>query len=161
MLTLDLEVVRQEPREISEVVQRRTTHAPASLIAIADRVLAFEQEWAARRFDPPPPEIRADQVGELPIRPLLEDHDLLPGLRQHGCVHRARRACADDDDVYFFVRHVTTSSLARCGAYRGCRGRRSLPSYRRPRRRHRYATGSTRNRQQGPASSPLCSGACC
>src|SRR5262245_19666625 len=82
VLALDLEVVRQKSRKVGEVVQRRTAHAPARLVDVTERVLALEQEWTARGLDPPAPEIRADEIGELPIRSLPQNADLLASLRQ-------------------------------------------------------------------------------
>src|SRR6202023_528098 len=95
--------------EVCKVVQRRTAHAPARLIDVAEGILAFEQERTARRLDPPAPEIRADEIGELPVGSLLQDDDLLAGLRQHRGEDRARRAGTDDDDVDFLVPHAPTS----------------------------------------------------
>ncbi len=141
MLALDLVVVRKKARVVGEIVQGRTADAPAGLAGIAEGVLAFEHERSARGPDPPSPHFRADEVGELPIGPGLQQHDLLAGLGQHGCVYRAGCAGADDDDVYFFVRHVTTSSRARCGPGRGCRGPRSPPSSRTRHRQRRCAAG--------------------
>ena len=104
VLTLDLEVVRQEAREVGEVVERRSANPPARLTAVAVGVPAFEQERSARCPKPPSPEIRADQIGELPVRSLFEHHDLLSRLRQHCGEDRARRAGADYSDIDFFVR---------------------------------------------------------
>src|SRR5439155_513645 len=50
MFALDLEVVRQEPREVGKVVQRRAADAPARLVDVAEGILAFEQERTARGF---------------------------------------------------------------------------------------------------------------
>src|SRR5262249_32955675 len=67
VLALHLEVVRQQAREVGEVVQRRPAHAPAGLIAVAEGILALEQERRAGGLDAPAPEIRADEVAELPV----------------------------------------------------------------------------------------------
>src|SRR5262245_2750582 len=160
MLALDLEVVGEEPREVGEVMQRRAAHAPARLVDKTEWVLAFEQERTARGLDPPPPELRADEIGELPVRPLLQKHDLLACLGQDRGEDRPGRAGADDDDVYFFVGHVTTSWSARCGACRGCRGWHSLPWCRRRRRRHRCAAPDRRMVRGALASLGSCAGAC-
>ena len=104
VLALDLEVEGQQPREVGEVMQSSAADAPAGLVGVAEGILSFEQERRAGRLDPPSPDIRADEVGELPIRPLLDHHDLLAGLGQHRGVGRARCAGADDGDVHFFVR---------------------------------------------------------
>src|SRR4051812_35341963 len=104
VLALDLEVVRQKPRKISKVVQRSTADAPAGLAAVAVRVLAFEQEGRAGRANAPAPKVRADQIGELPVRPLFEERNLLAGLGQYRGVDRARRARADNGDIDFFMR---------------------------------------------------------
>ena len=50
MLALDLEVVRQQPRKIREIVQRRAADAPSGLIGVAVGILAFEQERRTRGF---------------------------------------------------------------------------------------------------------------
>src|SRR6202043_4147716 len=111
-------------------VQRRPANAPARLVDIAKRVLTFEQKRPACRLDPPSPEVRADEIARLPARSLLEHHDLLARLRQHGGKHRAGSPRADDDDVYFLVRHdclVTTFASGRCAACTGYRGGHSHP----------------------------------
>ena len=59
VLALDLEIVRQQPREIGEIVQRGTADAPAGLVTVADRVLAFEEEG------PPAGFTRRPQMSEL------------------------------------------------------------------------------------------------
>src|SRR5207253_10117706 len=113
MLAADLEVVRKEARQVREIVKRGAADAPARLVAVAEGILPFEQKRCAGRLDPSPPEVRANEIGELPIRPRFEDYDLLAGLCQHGGEHRARGARADDGDVCFFLRrHVTISSGA-------------------------------------------------
>jgi hypothetical protein len=159
MLALHLVVVRKKARMVGEIVQGRAAHAPAGLAGIAERVLAFEPEGGAGGPDSPPPHFRADEVGELPIGPCLQQHDLLAGLGQHRCIDRAGCAGADDDDVYFFVRHVTTSSRARCGPGRGCRGQRSPPSCRTRRRQRRCAAGCRRTPRPDRSSPRSCSGA--
>src|SRR5262249_31290369 len=78
VLALVLEVVWQEPRGVGEIVERRSADTPTRLTAVSVGVLAFEEEWSARCTQPPSPEIRADQIGELPVRPLLEDHYSFP-----------------------------------------------------------------------------------
>ena len=93
----------KQPRKIGEIVQRRAADAPAGLVGVAKRVLAFEQERRAGGLDPPAPEIRADQIGELPVGSRFEQHDLLAGLCQHRGEQRAGSTSADDDDVDFFV----------------------------------------------------------
>ena len=160
MLAADLEVVRKEARQVREIVKRGAADAPARLVAVAERILPFEKKRCAGRLDPSPPEVRADEIGELPIRPRLQDHHLPAGLCQHRGEHRARGARADDGDVYFLVRgHVTTSSGARCAACRECRAPRSHRACHTPRRRRRSAARSTRMRRPDPASLRSCSGA--
>src|SRR6202040_1081859 len=122
MLAVHLEVVWEQAREIGEVMQCGPADAPAGIIDIAIRVLTFEQKGPACRLDPPSPEVRADEIARLPVRSLLEHHNLLARLRQHGGKHRAGSPRADDDDVYFLVRHATTSSpLLRRGDMRHVR----------------------------------------
>ena len=143
VLAFHLEVVRQQAREVRKIVQRGSADAPARLVAVPHRVPALQDEWSSCSLDPPSPEIRADQIGEFPVRPLLQHHDLLAGPRQHCGIDRARRTRADDDDIDLFeLGHVTTSSRARCAACKGCRGIRNLPPFRRPRRRRRCASRS-------------------
>src|SRR5262249_59460346 len=126
VLALDAEVVGQEAREVREVMQRRAADAPAALIAVADRMLAFEDEGSARGLHPASPDVRADEIARLPIRPLLEYHHLLALAGHDGGEHRAGSAGADDGDVDFLVRgHVTTSSWVRCGPCKESRGPRS------------------------------------
>ncbi len=119
VLALDLEVVGQEAREVGEVMQRGAAGAPTRLIAVRERIPAFEDERRPGRLDPASPEIRADEIGELPIRPLLEDHDLLSGPGEDRGIHRARGACADDDDIDLFERghphHLCFGAM--CGMY--------------------------------------------
>ena len=129
VLALDLVVGRQEAREIGEVMQRRAADAPARLRGVAERMLALEDDGRAGRLDAPAPDVGADQILELPVRPVVEHDDLLAGLGQHGCIHRARSPGADDDDIDLFVGcHVTTSGPARCGPCRARRAPRSPPS---------------------------------
>src|ERR1700730_254458 len=99
-------------------MQRGTAHAPTRLVAVTDRVLAFEDEGPARRLYPTSPNVGVDQVGELPVRALLEHDDTFALPRQNGSVDRARCAGPDNDDVDFFIRPmVTTSCPAR---YEAC-----------------------------------------
>src|SRR5262249_61450660 len=100
--------------EMSEGVKRGTADAPAGLISVAVGVLSFEQKGNARRFYAPAPEIRTDQIGRLPIRPCLEQHNFLAGLRQHGSKDRTGRAGTDDHDIALLApRHLTPSSSTR------------------------------------------------
>src|SRR5262249_34588141 len=57
VLALDAEIIRQQAGEIGEVVQRCTAYAPAALGTHADRMLAFEDERSASRFDAAAPDI--------------------------------------------------------------------------------------------------------
>src|SRR5437660_1607609 len=59
MLALDVEIVRQQTREVGKVVQRSPADTPTPLSTVTDRVLAFEDEWAARRLT------RRPQMSEL------------------------------------------------------------------------------------------------
>src|SRR3981189_3382203 len=102
-------------------------------------IFAFEQEGSARGLDAPAPEIRTHEVGELPVGARFEHHDLLAGLGQDRGECRTRRARADDDNVYFFVRHVTTSASARYAPCREYRAPRSRPWCHRRRRWNRSA----------------------
>src|SRR6516225_419992 len=123
MLAPDPKVGRQQPREIGEVVERGTANAPTALITVGYWMLSFEPERRARWLHPATPDVGADEIGELPVGSLFEDHDLLAGPGQHRCKGRTRRARADDDHVNFFGRHVTTSWSGRCAACMECRGR--------------------------------------
>src|SRR6266516_2641738 len=69
VFALDLEVVGEEPRKIGEVMQRRSAYAPTRLVAVAEGILAFEQEGGAGRLHSPSPNVRADEIGHLPVRP--------------------------------------------------------------------------------------------
>src|SRR6516162_9580036 len=42
VLALDPEVIGQQPRKVSEIVQRGSADAPAALVTVGDRILAFE-----------------------------------------------------------------------------------------------------------------------
>src|SRR6266478_8932442 len=159
MLALDLEVVRKEPRKVCKIMQGGTADAPTGLIDIAERVLAFEQKRPARRLDATPPKVRADQIAELPVWSLLEKHDLLARLGEHRGKNRAGGAGANNDGVYFFVRHVTTSWSARCGACRECRDWHNRPWCRRRHRRHRCARSDRRAVRAALASRQSCSAA--
>src|SRR2546426_11490864 len=114
---------------------------------------AFEQERGAGGLDPPSPEVRAYEIGELPVRPLVEDHDLLAGLRQHRGIDRTGCACTDDDGIDFFeLGHVTTSFRVQYAACRGCRGPHTLPWSRTPHRRRRCASPDRRTAPEDPAT---------
>ena len=63
MLALDVEIVRQQTREVGKVVQRSPADTPTRLITVTYRVLALEDERAARRLHPPSPDVRTDQIG--------------------------------------------------------------------------------------------------
>src|SRR5207247_4728112 len=76
MLAADLEVVRKEARQVREIVKRGAADAPARLVAVAEGILPFEKKRCAGRLDPSPPEVRADEIGELPILPRLPDQHL-------------------------------------------------------------------------------------
>src|SRR5262249_54501570 len=80
MLALDLEIVRQQAREICEVMQRGAADSPAGLIAIGDGMPALENEWAAGVLEAPPPGIRADEISGFPVRTLFQNDHLLPGF---------------------------------------------------------------------------------
>ena len=69
VLALDAEIVRQQAREIGEVVQRRAADAPAALGAHADGCLPSRRNGRARRLDAAAPDVGADEVGGLPVRP--------------------------------------------------------------------------------------------
>src|SRR5262249_24575270 len=158
MLALDLEIVRQQAREIREVMQRGAADSPAGLIAIGDRMPALENEWAAGVLEAPPPGIRADEISGFPVRTLFQNDHLLPGFRQHRGIDRARRARADDDRIHFLgPGHLTISSRVRCAPCRGCREPRTLPWCRRPRRRRRCASRNTRTGPEVPATLRACS----
>jgi hypothetical protein len=60
MLALDFEIVRQQARKVGKVVQRGPADTPTRLVTVTDRVLAFEDERAARMLYPPSPDVRAD-----------------------------------------------------------------------------------------------------
>ncbi len=119
MLAFDLEIVWQQSGKVGEVVQRSPANAPARLVAVADRVLSLEEKRATRRLYPPSPDVGADQIGELPIRPLFQHDDFLALLYHHRGINRARSASADNDDVDFFVRrhdhHLLVGAI--CGMY--------------------------------------------
>ena len=119
VLALDREVVGQQAREVGEVVQRGAAGAPTRLIGVRKRVLAFEDERRPGRLEPASPEIRADEIGELPIRPLLEDHDFPSSSGESRGIHRARGTCADDDDIDLFEpghpHHLCFGAM--CGMY--------------------------------------------
>jgi len=51
----------------------------------------------------PSPDVRADQIGELPVGPLLQHDDPFPLLCHHRGVNRARGAGANHNDIDFFV----------------------------------------------------------
>ena len=86
-------------------MQRRAADAPAGLADIAERIFAIEQHWRTGRFDAPAPDVGADEIGQLPIRAVVEQHDFLAGLGEHGGIDRAGGAGADDDDIDFFIGH--------------------------------------------------------
>src|SRR5262249_8481806 len=136
-----------------------TTDAPSPLVTVGDRVLPFEQKRRACGLDPPTPQIRADEVGKLPIRAALHHPYLLSGPCPHRPLNLTPFPGTHDDDVHFVVCHVTTSSSARCGACRECRARHSRPWCRRPRPRHRCARAGRRTTRPGPANPRSCSGA--
>jgi hypothetical protein len=119
MLAFDLEIVRQQARKVGEVVQRGAADTPARLVTVTDRVLAFEEERAACGLHTPPPDVRADQIGKLPIRPLFQHDDPFALLCQHRSVDRARRTRADNHDVDFFIcrhgHHLFSGAM--CGMY--------------------------------------------
>ena len=113
VLALHLEIGRQQAREVGEVMQRRAAHAPARLVAVAERVLSFEQKRRTRRLDAPAPEVGAHEIGELPVGPGFEHRDLLARRCERRGEHRAGGAGAHDHYIDFFAgRHVTTSSAA-------------------------------------------------
>ncbi len=159
VLAFDLEVGRQIAREIGEVVQRRAADAPAGLADIAERIFAFEQYRRPGRLDAPAPDVGRDQIGKLPVRAVVEQHDLLAGLGEHVGKYRARGTGADNDDVDFFVAHVTTSWPVRCGACRARRARHSRPSWHRSRRLHRRVKCRRRRARADLASRRACSAA--
>ena len=89
VFALDLVVSRQKAREIGEVVQCRAADTPAGLTGVAERMFTLEHDRRTGGLKPPAPKLRADQISELPIRPVVEQDHLLAGLGQHGCVDRA------------------------------------------------------------------------
>src|SRR5271169_3735968 len=160
VLALHPEIGRQEPREVGEVVQRRAADAPSGLRGVAHRVLAFEKDRRAGRFDPTAPDLGTDEIGKLPIGAGIQQDDLLARLRQHGRIDRTGSTGPNDDDVYFFVSHLTTSFPVGYAAYRGRLTPRILPSSRRRRRRHPRAARHRPLHPTSPSSPRSCSAAC-
>ena len=113
VLALHPEIARMQPRPVGVEVQHRAAGAPAGIPAVAGRVAAAELE-ARRMLEALRPQLRADEILQVPVGPEFEHHDLLAGARQHVREHRAGGTGADDHDIDFFLRcHVTTSSLRR------------------------------------------------
>ena len=153
VVALDREVVGQQARKVRGVVQRGAAGAPAVVAGAADRVLALVEDGRSRALEPPAPDVGRDEVGELPVRPLLEQHDLLAGPREHGGEHRTGGAGADDHGIDFFERHLTTSAREGCGAGTARQRARSLRRFHRRRRRHRCADSHKRAAAAGRPSS--------
>src|SRR6516225_7257146 len=92
-------------------MQRRAARAPTGLINVAVRIFAFEQEWRSGWLDTTAPDVRTDQIVELPIGPRFKEHDLLAGFCQNCGKYRARRCGSDNDNIDFVaVTRVLTSA---------------------------------------------------
>ncbi len=112
VVALHGEVVRKQPWIVGGVVERGAARAPAVIGRAADEILAGQHGLRTGGANAPRPDVGADQVRELPVRPPLEHDDLLACTGQHSRKDRARRARAHDDGVDFFVGHVTSSGRA-------------------------------------------------
>src|SRR6516225_6857735 len=135
-------------------MQRRAARAPTGLINVAVRIFAFEQEWRSGWLDTTAPDVRTDQIVELPIGPRFKEHDLLAGFCQNCGKYRARRAGTDNHNIDFVVTvgHITSSWSARCAADKERRDARNHPWCRKPRPPRRCATGNTQSRRRGLSS---------
>ncbi len=159
VFALHPEIGRQQSRKIRVIVQRRTADSPAALGGVGHRVLAFEQDGRAGGLDAPSPDFGTDEIGELPVRTGFQQHHFLACLRQHRGIDRAGCAGANDNDICFFVFHLTTSSRVGYAACRECRALRSLPSSRRRHRQRRRGARRTPAPPAGRSSPRPCSAA--
>ena len=160
VLALHVEVGRQQAGKIGGVVQRRAARAPAMIGGATDGVTALIDDGWTTAAQASSPDVGADEVGELPVRPLFEHHHVLAGAGEHRCEHRSRRSRSDNDGVRLLAcRHVTSSAREGYGACRARLAAQSPPRCRRPHRSHHCEASRTRRTATVPASPRSCSGA--
>ena len=105
VLAFHLEIGRQIAGKLREVMQRRAADRIRALIGVGKGMFAAEQYRAAGGLEPPAPNVRADQIRQLPVGAVVEHDDFLAGFGEHRRIDRPRCAGADDDGINFFVGH--------------------------------------------------------
>jgi len=160
MLALHVEVGREQTGKVCGVMQRRPTGAPAVIGGATYWMAALIEDGRAAAPQATSPDVGTDEVGELPVRALFEQHHVLARARKHRGEYGSGCARADNDCICLLEGcHVTSSAQEGYGACKARRAAQSPQRCRKPHRSRHCAMCHRRMTATGPASSRSCSDA--